>query len=365
MSLLSLDEIKVLTEKQEGLCVSLFMPTHRMGSETQQNQIRFKNMLKKAEEELIQSGMRNTNAKEFLKPAQELLSDLPFWRNQRDGLAFFLSPKNRRYFCLPVDFKELLVVADQFHLKPLVPMLSGDVRYYILAISKNEIRLIECTRFSARRVDIQGLPENLDAALNLDEYQKRLQRHAGTEDEKGKILLYFQEVDRGLRPFFRDKKTPLLFAGVDYLFPIYREASTYAHLYPRAIAGNPEELSEEELMEDAGPVMEPYFEKERKKSVNQFYEFYGTGRASTGIEDIVKAATHARIATLFVATGVQKWGTYDPGLDRVILSGQGSEGARDLLDFAAVETLLNGGLVYAVSPRDVPEKAAMAAVFRY
>jgi len=365
MSLLSLDEVKALTEKQEGLCVSLFMPTHRMGSETQQNQIRFKNMLKKAEEELIQGGMRNTSAKEFLKPAQDLLNDLPFWKNQKDGLAFFLSPKDRRFFCLPVDFSELLVVADRFHLKPLVPMLSGDIRFYILAISKNQIRLVECTRFSARRVEIQGLPENLDAALNLDEYQKRLQRHAGTEDEKGKALLYFQEVDRGLRPFFRDKKGPLLFAGVDYLFPIYREANTYAHLYPRAISGNPEELSEEELMEDAWPILEPHFEKERRKSVDQFYQFHGTGRASTGIEDIVKAAAHARIATLFVATGVQKWGTYDPGQDHVTLSREAGEGIRDLLDFAAIETLLNGGLVYAVSPGDVPEKAAMAAVFRY
>jgi hypothetical protein len=336
-----------------------------MGSETQQNQIRFKNLLKKAEEELIQSGMRNTTAKEFLKPAQDLLNDLPFWKNQRDGLAFFLSPRDRRYFCLPVDFSELLVVADQFHLKPLVPMLSGDVGFYVLAISKNAIRLIECTRFSARRVEVQGLPENLDTALNLDEFQKRLQRHVGTEDEKGKILLYFQEVDRGLRPFFRDKKGPLLFAGVDYLFPIYREANTYAHLHPRAISGNPEELSEEELMEDAWPILEPYFEKQRKKSVEQFYDYHGTGRASTGIEDIVKAAAHARIATLFVATGVQKWGTYDPGMDRVTLSAEGAEGTRDLLDFAAIETLLNGGLVYAVSPGEVPEKAAMAAVFRY
>jgi len=365
MNMLSLDEIKALSEKQEGLCVSLFMPTHRMGSETQQNQIRFKNLLKRTEEELVQHGLRSAGMKDFLKPAQDLLNDLPFWRNQRDGLAVFVSPGYWGYFRLPVDFRELLVVSDRFHLKPLVPMLSGNVRFYILALSLNQIRIIECTRFGATPVKIEGLPENMEGALNLDDFQKRLQRHVGTEDTKGKILLYFQEVDRGLRPFFRDKKEPLLFAGVDYLFPLYREANTYAHLCPQALSGNPEELSEEELLEDAWPVVEPFFEKERVKVVEQFHDFHGTGRSSSELEAVVKAAAHARIAALFVALGVQRWGYYDSEKDRVILSPEGGRGSRDLLDFATVETLMNGGVVYAVSPSEVPENAPLAAVFRY
>ena len=365
MNLLSLDEIKALSEKQGGLSVSFFMPTHRMGSETQQNQIRFKNLLKKAEDELVRNGMRSADTRDFLKPAQDLLNDLPFWRNQRDGLSAFLSPGYWGYFRLPMDFRELLVVSDRFHLKPLVPMLSGNVRFYILALSLNQIRVIACTRFSAPSVEIEDLPENMEAALNLDDFQKRLQRHAGTEDTKNKILLYFQEVDRALRPFFRDRKEPLLFAGVDYLFPLYREANTYAHLYSQALTGNHEELSQEELLEDAWPVVEPFFEKERVKVLEQFYDFYGTGRASSDLEDVVKAAAHARVAALFVALGVQTWGYYDFEKDRVVMSREARPGTRDLLDFATIETLVNGGVVYAVSPREVPEKAPLAAVFRY
>lgn len=66
MNLLSLDEIKALSEIEGGLSVSFFMPTHRMGSETQQNQIRFKNLLKKAEEELVRNGMRSADTRDFL-----------------------------------------------------------------------------------------------------------------------------------------------------------------------------------------------------------------------------------------------------------------------------------------------------------
>jgi len=40
-------------------------------------------------------------------------------------------------------------------------------------------------------------------------------------------------------------------------------------------------------------------------------------------------------------------------------------GDEDLLDFAAMQTLLNGGIVYAVEPQKVPDEALLAAVFRY
>ena len=40
---------------------------------------------------------------------------------------------------------------------------------------------------------------------------------------------------------------PLVLAGVDYLFPIYREANTYPHLLDKGITGSPEELTIKDL----------------------------------------------------------------------------------------------------------------------
>ena len=37
----------------------------------------------------------------------------------------------------------------------------------------------------------------------------------------------------------------------------------------------------------------------------------------------------------------------------------------DMLDFAAIHTLLNGGTVYTVEPEEVPDEALAAAIFRY
>ena len=40
-------------------------------------------------------------------------------------------------------------------------------------------------------------------------------------------------------------------------------------------------------------------------------------------------------------------------------------GAIDLLDFAAAQTLLNSGTVYALQPEEMSRDSTIAAVFRY
>jgi hypothetical protein len=44
-----------------GLCISIFMPTHRLGREVQQDPIRLKNLLGEAEEHSLASDLRDAN----------------------------------------------------------------------------------------------------------------------------------------------------------------------------------------------------------------------------------------------------------------------------------------------------------------
>jgi hypothetical protein len=63
--------------------------------------------------------------------------------------------------------------------------------------------------------------------------------------------------------------------------------------------------------------------------------------------------------------GVQKWGTFDPDSNELSVSPEKKPHFVDLLDLAAVHTLLNGGTVYAVEPEKVPGSGAVAAIYRY
>jgi hypothetical protein len=387
MSLLSKSELKTLMEQHGQWCVSIFMPAHRAGVEVQQDPIRLKNLLGHAEERLIESGFRNPEARELLKPAQELLEPAGFWRRQSDGLAIFVSPKVFRTYRLPLDFQELVVVSERFHIKPLLPLLSGDGRFYVLALSQNQLRLLQGTRYSVGQVDLENVPESLAEALKWDDPERRLQWHtrtgtttdgaraamfhghgvASADDPKDYIRRYFRQIDDGVSDLLRGERAPLVLAGVDYVLPLYREANTYLHLLKEGITGNPEELSAEELHKQAWTILERYFQRERKEAAAQYQRLAGAESelASNEVQEIVPAANHGRVETLFVALGFQRWGSFDADTDTLHVHEEAKPGDEDLLDFAAAHTLLNAGTVYAVEAGEVPDGAPLAAVFRY
>jgi Bacterial archaeo-eukaryotic release factor family 7 len=366
---------------RDATCVSIYMPTYRNQPEAKQNPIRYKNLLKQMEERLVAGGIRKAHARVFSKPARGLIKDTLFWQYQSDGFAAFLNSHGFQFYRLPAFFEELLVVADRFHVKPLLHLLADDGRFYVLALSQNEVRFFQCSRHSIAEVELERVPGNLGEALQYDDPQKQLQIHtstpvgrggrpaifhghgAGTEDAKKDILRFFQLLDEGLRKAFAVTSGPLVLAGVDYLFPIYREANSHPFLLQEGIPGNPEGMKPEELHKEAWKIVEPYFLKSREEAAARYRQAAGSPIASRDVKTIALAAYHARVEVLHVAVGVHQWGTYDGST--VHLHEQEEPGDEDVLDFAAIHTLLNGGTVHAVKPEEVPDVGHLAAIFRY
>jgi hypothetical protein len=115
----------------------------------------------------------------------------------------------------------------------------------------------------------------------------------------------------------------------------------------------------------AWPIAESFFEKKKNEAIEQYRQNAGTGLASADITEIVKAAHHGRVGVLFVPIGIQQWGVFDRDVDTVKLHENPESGDEDLLDFAAIQTLLNRGTVYAMNIKEIPDEVAPAAIFRY
>ncbi len=379
MNVLTRNNLNLLMAVHKGPCVSVFMPMHRSGPETQQDPIRLKNLIREAEERLMARGLRAPEAKELLGPAEKLLQDGLSRQHQSDGLAMFFSLGVFHYYLLPFVFEELVIVTDRFHIKPLLPLLSGDGRYFVLALSQNKVRLLQSTHYSVSELDVADVPENLAETLRDDDSWKDLHMHSalsgkgklsaithGDEvDSKENIRRYFRRIDRGLHELLRNERAPLVLAGVDYLHPIYKEVNSYPHLMDEGMAGNPERLSAGELHELTWTIVKPYFQKAQQEAVNRYKEFASSGQASNRIRKIIPAAYHGRIELLFVIPDLQQWGTFDPGTDEIHLHKKEKTGDEDLLESAAIQTLLNGGTVYMIGAEKMPDTVPLAAVFRY
>jgi hypothetical protein len=88
------------------------------------------------------------------------------------------------------------------------------------------------------------------------------------------------------------------------------------------------------------------------------------GKATTKPEEIVKAARCARVDTLFLASDPHLCGWFDETEDRVVAHGSAADGDIDLLDFAALMTLRQGGSVTLVAREALPPPGLSAAVLR-
>ena len=96
-----------------------------------------------------------------LAQGRQLLQENSFWRYAADGLALFLSTEQFQPYRLPLKFEELMVAGNRFHIKPLLPLFSSDGRFYVVALSQNEVRMLQCTRFSSMAVDLSELSGGL------------------------------------------------------------------------------------------------------------------------------------------------------------------------------------------------------------
>ena len=378
MELLQRSELKSLIEESSGPCVSIFIPTHRGGAEVKQNPIRLKNLLKDAEKQLSAKGLKTTQVTELLEPAQKLCENSGFWRYQGNGLALFRSPQKFLYFRLPLKFDDLLVVSDRFHVKPVMQLFTEDGRFYVLGLSKHEVRLFQCTRYGVREIDLPpDMPRSLEQVLQTAGLERQTQFHtAGTatmyhghgareEDDKDQIREFFRLVDRGVRGILHDDPAPLVLAAVEYLLPLYRAANTHPHLIDEGVTGSPEGKRPEELQAEAWRVAEPYLKKIRVDAARKYDDYAGPARVSNDIKVVLPATTQGRVESLFVAAGKQVWGSFQPETQTVTVNEQRQAGDQELLDVAAIETFLQGGAVYAVDPAEVPGGNLLAAVFRF
>ncbi len=378
MELLRLEQVKKLSEQRGEFCVSIYLPTDRAGVEVKQGAIRLKNLLKQAEQELASFGMRTPEIRKLLEPVHELAENAGFWQYQADGLAIFRSPERFGYYRLPLKFQELVVVSDRFHVKPLLRLFTEDGRFYLLTLRKNEIHFFLCSRFGLRELELPATtPKSLQDYRRIVGVQKQEVVHKEgaplayhghgerAEDDKEELRDFFRYIDKGVHELLRSETAPLVLAAVDYYVPIYREVNSYPHLAEAAVTGSPVGRRPEELQEEAWRLLEPHFRQQRAKAAARFQELAGSPRTSNDVRAIVPAAYNGKVEELFVAVDEQIWGHFNPDTQEVHIHEQRQIGDADLLDFAAIQTLVHRGRVFAVSPGEVPGGNHVAAIFRY
>jgi hypothetical protein len=151
-----------LLSTQEPPCVSLYQPTHRRHPENAQDTIRYRNLLKAAEASLRQKYPKR-EVRDLLAPFLELAGSRDFWNHTLDGLAVLGADGSVRVHRLQRPVPEVVVVADSFHIKPLLRIVQSGDRFQILGVNRHRIRLFEGNRDAlAELPPAPGVPRTIE-----------------------------------------------------------------------------------------------------------------------------------------------------------------------------------------------------------
>lgn len=385
-------------------CVSLYLPTHRARTDSDEDRIRLQNLVRTARGRLVDEGAREPDADELLSALRDVAVDEPFWRSMMPGgLALFCSGGECERLVVDTPLPEQCVVGDRYYLRPLLVAVGGETHFYALAVGKAGTRLYACDESSIVEVPLEDVPASFADANKYDVEQDDLQGttfaspasvagagrstamfhgHGGEKDVKTSQLQdYLHPIEKAVtRAIGADSDAPLLLLGVHDQLDAYRAMNTYSHLISEQATGAVDELSTREIHKRALDKVRPTIASAAAAELDQLEQARGTALVSTDILEIVSGAAAGRVRALFFDEGVGPFGRFDPvTLEASIVCDSEprflretqtperttpSECGWDLVDLAAAETILHAGSVRAYAGEN-PPLAGVAALMRY
>ena len=360
-------DIEDLVDDSANPCVSIYLPTHVVTEHVDQDRKLLKNLRQDAFHQLVATGMRSPDAESLLQPVDELLEDDGFWPYLSDGLAIFAGPESHAVYRLPIAFAPCVEVGSRFVVRHLLPLFSDDGKFHLLGLSRNNIRVFEGTRHHLREVHVKDLPASMSEALKIRHRPSMSNpgRIQATEGQKTLYVEYFRRVDRALRPFYGSHGVPLVLAGVDYLLPLYRQATTYRNVAEGGIHGNPDQWAMDELHEKAWAIVESIFAGPRNEALATYNRLLGTGRTANTVEDILKAAVEGRVQDLFLDLSYAAFGRFDASTYEVMVRSEPEPGDTDLLAQLVRWSFRAGGQLFTGEPPAIPDDGPVTATLRY
>ncbi|SMO46385.1 hypothetical protein [Fodinibius sediminis] len=373
------DNILNLAKQQHDVGISIYLPTHKTGEQVQQDSIRLKNLLNEAQTQLDERELSDKRIEKLLEEPRKLLDQPLFWQHNDRGLALFISEESFDYYRVPLRFKEQVMVSDHFLITPIIPMITLEGTFCTLVLSQKNIRLLKCTRNSAEPITLKDVPTSLDEFLKYDVNEPHLQHHSGQgkgraifhgqggarDTNTQEIINYLKTVENEVTSILQKRNDPLILAGVEQAVAEYRKVNHYSRLIDEAIAENPDPLSDEEVGQRSWNIVKSHFLEDMYRDMDRFADLSGSDKQSDNLTQIVEAAYYGKVDSLFVPIGEHSWGWFDQERDVVHHSTGPKNGEHDLINMAAIKTLVQSGNVYALDKNDMPNSAAIAAIFRY
>lgn len=295
-----------------------------------------------------------------------------FDRDGAHGLAIFAAgPDNVwRTLSLPMPVPDTVRVADDFLLAPLVPLIGRGEGALVVVVNREAGRVL-----ALRGGRLEEIADRTEDSSSSHEQrggsQARFQRHVENIAHEH----YKTVADELERRYRRLQRPRIVVVCSEQVRP------EFAEVLPTEVADAvigwataDQHAGPAELQEAVVPLLDLWWAEREAELVERWREEAGRGgRAASGWDETLEAASDARVDTFLYQEGVQKDAFRCPACGRASLQAQTCpldgtkmEPRDDGLDLAVRLTLAHGGDVWAVEHRqDLEPVEGVGALLRF
>ena len=360
-----------------GPCVTLVLPPYHPGRPEGSGAALLKAHLQDTYRKLKDEGISETDIAHLLEPLERLAEDPGLATGSHLGRALLRSSNEFRQFPLLDAMNSSLSVGETFDVRCLSRELARPPAFHILALTKKGVTLLRCSGLEAEVVSLPpAVPATLVDFLDLDAPDHNLENRSaagasvgamcgvrfGTgsarERQHSHLSDYYKMVDRGLQQS-PVTGTPLLLAGVAEDLGIYRGVATHPNLFAQGLTGSPDVARERiGLLKQGYAILHAERAERLRAALITEMERCGPSRFSTNIDAILTAAFEGRIRELYLDENAKNVGICKR-------DGYRSRGEEDLMNLAAVQTIIHDGQYYELPGQMAPGELTAIGLLRF
>ncbi|KLU04232.1 hypothetical protein RISK_003818 [Rhodopirellula islandica] len=363
-----------LLEHEQGECVSILMGTYQSGRDTNQNSIRFKNLVRQASDE---ARKQNSPLLPKLEELANLSRSSTFWQHQAAGLAIYVSENFEERVLLSHDPGESVSIGPEFNVRPIASVACGETNLMTLALSWERARLFRSNGHTTMEIEDEIFPLTMDELVTARDPEKQLQYsshesfggggsetvmyhgHGNGEDKiKADRRAYLSRVGEHVSKRLYNTDQQLVVIATEEVAGHF-DAATESLELAQCIHVSPDGLTDSQLDARITAFAKEHNQHNDDVIVNRLGSAMADDQGSDDLKEVVLAATEGRVDTLLLGQDQPILGRCDATSHQVTLDEEGN----DLLNTAVRHTLKSGGTVRRL--QDNSSTHPLAAVFRY
>lgn len=348
--------LKPIIESSEGLHLSAYIENSGDISELQRN---IQDVLEEAEE-LLRPVLKADDRADFLDPLYDLRNDRRLLERLQGHLGLFRKRDSFRIIKIPIEIKNTCVVANSFHIKPLLRWMQVDREFLLVVRDGPTVDLYTGNLSSFKHEDTLILPGLTALPTNwpgLDRAAIGTLRNVQVSETLDWLRGKIGRLQKTARP-------RLFFAGDEAFCSSLLSKIHYSNK-AKDILPIPPGMEAHDLCKDVRKALQAEAKAMIQFALSEYHFAEAENRTRKNLFQIVRAALKGKIKKLIVADGILIFGKINRKTGGVAIHPTELDHEDDdILDDLAQTVLSQGGEVVVASREEIPKGYPALAILK-